>query len=501
MILPGIRSDLVKFMFWIYRVAVGWVVWSYTASVLSNSSSTLNVSMELVLSIILAVVSGWSTLVPCFADEILVMDHNISIDRNFAALLSGGNIKEMHDLILFGMKKEHFNINKPNPKLNEETPVLFAARLGNVNSLKELLNRGADFKVKNDLGETPLIVASKYNNAAVVEFLLSVEPPICDVNEQCDQNGDTALLKAAANNNVQIAEMLLVKSQGAGMKIRNKFGNAAENAASCGWVDMLKLLKRYGADFSVKDWHSNPSLLMCAACNNRINVIEYLLDHDPPLSDVNEKFIKTGSTPLMFACCTNKKYGYGADAIKLLLDKYGANINARDRYGETALMCAITKNNIEATKLLIQRDADAQIAACNGRMALTWAAIANRTKIIDVLLSQKPPICDVDERNIINGNTPLIATSHCMFMNKVPLDAMKLLVQKYNANVNAMDNQGRTALHWACKYNKVEMVRFLMSGPVRSRINVNISDRGGLTPAAIATMERNIGVLKFFEDE
>ena len=118
-----------------------------------------------------------------------------------------------------------------------------------------------------------------------------------------------------------------------------------------------------------------------------------------------------------------------------------------------------------------------------------------------MLLSQKPPICNVDEQNMINGETPLIATTTYTFENNVPLDAMKLLVQKYNASVNAMDHEGRTALHWACKQNNVQIVKYLMSDPVRDMIDVNIFDCDGLTPALIATMERNIDVLKFFEYE
>ena len=438
-----------------------------------------------------------------FARKIVALDHDISMDRNFETLLFGDDVKEMNDLIMFGMKKEHFNINKRNPKLGDETPVLYAARLGSVESLKELLNQGANFRIKNDFGETPLIVASKYNQAAVVEFLLNVQPPICDVNEQCDQNGDTALLKAAARNNGQIAEMLLIKSQGVGMEVENNFGNtAARKAALNGSVDVLKVLKRYGADFTVKQYHNKRSLLMGAANYNRLNVIEYLLGHDPPLSDANERMINTERTPLMFACCNNKEEnGYGLDAITLLLDKYGANINAQDSNGQTALMYAITNNNIKAGRLLIERHADATIADLNGQTPLILAAIANRIEFIDLLLSQQPPICDVDEQNMINGDTPLIATTHCTFRDKVPLDAMKLLVEKYNAYVNAMDNEGRTALYWACKHNRIEIVKFLLSDPVRDMIDVNISDCYGLTPALVATMEHNIHVLKCFEYE
>ena len=73
----------------------------------------------------------------------------------------------------------------------------------------------------------------------------------------------------------------------------------------------------------------------------------------------------SGSTPIMYAAL----YGDG-QTVRLLLDK-GANPNAQNNHGATALMYAI--DNEEKTKLLLDHGADPNLRSGEGRTALLIA--------------------------------------------------------------------------------------------------------------------------------
>jgi ankyrin repeat protein len=106
----------------------------------------------------------------------------------------------------------------------------------------------------------------------------------------------------------------------------------------------------------------------------------------------------SGWTPIMYAAL----YGDG-DAVRLLLDK-GANPNARNNQGGTALMYAI--DNEEKTRLLLDHGADPNLHSGEGRTALQIATgRAGAYPIVKLLLDKgadaggRPP----DGRGALNS--------------------------------------------------------------------------------------------------
>lgn len=93
-----------------------------------------------------------------------------------------------------------------------------------------------------------------------------------------------------------------------------------------------------------------------------------------------------GNTPLMAFCAElpeDDDYKTGPSIIKLLLD-HGADINARNRCGETALHIAVRCGRKLAVKTLIERDANVHARDAAGRSALSVIDAKMRTCRDDV---------------------------------------------------------------------------------------------------------------------
>ena len=67
----------------------------------------------------------------------------------------------------------------------------------------------------------------------------------------------------------------------------------------------------------------------------------------------------------------------------------GADLNATDKWGQTALMLAAGRNDVECTRLLVQAGAKLNIRAKNGLTALGYASENGQTAVAEVLKRAK----------------------------------------------------------------------------------------------------------------
>ncbi|MBR1602034.1 MAG: ankyrin repeat domain-containing protein [Synergistaceae bacterium] len=125
----------------------------------------------------------------------------------------------------------------------------------------------------------------------------------------------------------------------------------------------------------------------------------------------------------------------------------GANVNAKDNDGNTALIWAARNNeNPEVIAALIKAGADINAKNKNGNTALIWAARNNeKPEVIATLIKAG---ANIDAKNK-NGNTALIWAAR---NNKNP-EVIATLI-KADANIDAKNKNGNTALIWAARNNK-----------------------------------------------
>lgn len=97
-------------------------------------------------------------------------------------------------------------------------------------------------------------------------------------------------------------------------------------------------------------------------------------------------------------------------AVTSLLDK-GADVNAKFRYGATALFKAAERGNADIVKLLLARGADATVRdTFYGAKAMTWALGDNpNVELVRALLEKDPTsVEDVLMEGVSDGNVALV---------------------------------------------------------------------------------------------
>jgi ankyrin repeat protein len=140
--------------------------------------------------------------------------------------------------------------------------------------------------------------------------------------------------------------------------------------------------------------------------------------------------------------------------VKVILDK-GAEINATDKGGTTALIHAADSGHITVVRLLLEKGADVNAKNKGGWTALMWAATsspAGRTDIVKLLIAKGGDVNAKDQ----SGMTALLGAAR-----QGHLPVVKVLLEK-GANINAKDQGGASALIEASKEGRLDIVKLLL---------------------------------------
>ncbi|KAA0147684.1 hypothetical protein FNF29_07236 [Cafeteria roenbergensis] len=158
-----------------------------------------------------------------------------------------------------------------------QTPLVRAAQKGHAESMRVLLNRGADLEAKNKDGRTALMWAAFSGKSLIMALLLDRGAAL----EAKDKNDSTALMWAA--HHVKVEALALLLDRGAGLACKNKNGwTALLWAAWNGKVEAVALLLDRGADLDAKN-NGDTTALMMAAQNGKGGVMASLLERGADL--------------------------------------------------------------------------------------------------------------------------------------------------------------------------------------------------------------------------
>ncbi|MDR1261457.1 MAG: ankyrin repeat domain-containing protein [Rickettsiales bacterium] len=129
-----------------------------------------------------------------------------------------------------------------------DTELLDAAKNGNIEKVKYLVNEGADVDTRDQNCNTPLHLAAYNGHTDTVEALLNAEG--INVNAK-DNNGATPLHSAIKNNRIDVVEVLL-RAEGININEDDYSGSTPLHWAVYGGnVDIVKALLDKGASINV----------------------------------------------------------------------------------------------------------------------------------------------------------------------------------------------------------------------------------------------------------
>jgi uncharacterized protein len=250
------------------------------------------------------------------------------------------------------------------------TALHWAAHWSDAEMVKLLLREGANAKVANRFGATPLSEAAQAGSAAIVEALLNAG---ADPKTLVTDDGETVLMVAAR----------------------------------AGHLEVVKLLVARGADVNAHENYRGQTALMWAAAEKHPDVVKYLLDHSadgkirsfdrdnkmPKLSAASSitPMARGGLTALHFAAREGD-----VESARWLLDA-GVDPDQRDGDETPAITVGIMNKQYTLAKFLLDRGANPNIADVRGRTPL-YAAVDARNEDYSALPTRKgvDPLPSID---------------------------------------------------------------------------------------------------------
>jgi len=201
--------------------------------------------------------------------------------------------------------------------------------------------------------------------------------------------------------------------------------------------------------------------------------LDWLFEH----ADTNQLLLADpeGNTPLMVIVRQEMDDWY----LRELLER-GADLEAKNRQGMTALMQALDYNNLDAVAILLdcyqERGMNSLFDSTieQGRLALFFAVYQGDTSAVDALLEEGT---EVDSRNQW-ARTPLMLAAE-----KGQERMMRLLLER-GAAVENVDQEGYTALALAAREDHAGCVRLLLEAGA----DPNTRAKSGWTPLIESAM-------------
>ncbi len=417
------------------------------------------------------------------------------------------------------------------------TALLWSAYRNDTETASLLLGAGANPNAANDYGVTPLSLACTNKNVPLVEMLVKAKAN----SNAAETNGVTPLMNCAKTGTIEAVKILIAaganldaadtdRAQTALMRAAAQKHSAVVQALVAAKANVhlrTKKLDLYdpmkAITYSDKAYFPGEkggfTALMFAAQSGDVDAAKALLDAGAKIDDGTE----FDGTPLVVAAQN------GNEKVSLFLLDRGASPNARDGYGLTPMHWALQEglaelfgggksmtdkfwvrsNSPELVKALLARNADPNAEMTNDFMPYEVHRFARSmgNNLPQLYLSGVTPFMlatasgDVATMRFLverradpkittgQGTTPLMVASgigrerepRTEDEKKRFLEAMKLNVM-LGGDVNAVDKNGRTALHGAVYLGDLDMIEFL----VKNGANLEWKDKYGQTPITIA---------------
>lgn len=326
---------------------------------------------------------------------------------------------------------------------NDDTPLHLMAAIADCESMRFLVENGADVQARNRLGENVLhtLVSSNEFDGFPHSLNFLMEMGI-NINET-DLNGKTAIHHALMSKDTDEKAIEEILKLGIKINVKDIYGRnelyeaIKEVDAEYSPSDLdrraavIRILANAGVDVNEGDMYGITPLHL-ATTRGDLEILVTLLDAG---ADVTKK-TKSGATVLHWSC---KIYNMAHVLIHCYLSE-GYDINAVDKYGSTALHWAVWYRMSSSSQSLLQVGSDYTIKDSSGNTPVDLAKKLLFTKFLDLVandnykrlegLALQDPVIECD------GSDPFHA---CPFLHYVRKEEGRLCVDEYIEHLRCHD--------------------------------------------------------------
>ena len=229
------------------------------------------------------------------------------------------------------------------------------------------------------VGPTALMIAAFHGDTPIVRSLLDHGADAAKtgtslegrVNSSWVYGAASPIFEAVLSRSVPTALLLIGRGSRQALDLRSYWGQTPLMQAD--QIEIADSLISHGADVNAKDeegWTPLMSAVQDRDLTHDARLVGTLLDRGAEVNAVSRQ----GETPLTLACSDHmdfngKGQGRRAAAVKLLLAR-GAAVNFRARFGDPPLLLAAENKNLEMIRALLFRGANVNAQNGEGETAL-----------------------------------------------------------------------------------------------------------------------------------
>lgn len=340
-------------------------------------------------------------------------------------------------------------LNKPDH--NNNRPVHIATSHGYINLVRGLILKKVDINAADALGNTALIIATRHDNAKILELLLN-------------NNADHKIKNKKKQSAPYLAQTLDLKKSKS-IFVKYKIGLPKKNRDYTK-IDLATFKKTINKTTSLyKGW----PLLNIASLLGEKDIVKQLISQGANLDATD----KAGNSALHRAASKGQ-----LDTVKILISN-GSQLNAINDKRETPLYQAAEAGQFTIIKYLLKKNADTSIVAKNKSSALLIAILGRHKKSANILSAGM-----LDNKSVHKALMLAI-------QNKMENLSVKLLQR--DRLINQGDKKNRSALWHSTNLGLNKISSALINN---NNVDINMSDSNGYTALANSVYTGQIEISK-----
>lgn len=403
--------------------------------------------------------------------DLLKWEVNIVTDTILQRALDGGNLALLERLLRAG--EDSYSASE-----SVNTLIRLAIHARNADAVKMLIKFKPDINRLDEYGWSPLCDAVGYvPDTKIARLLIDAGANVSQVLEDSRRN----LMHLGIGADADVIRLLFEFPKAVDIDHRDKFGNTplmvTDNSTK---VECVRLLLKAGADINAQNSDGLTPLMNAIACDAPSEVIQCYLSQ--PQLDPNI-YSKTHGSALHVACRTLDK-----DIVNGLI-RIGSDVNQHlpaPALSPLIVVCIpfpdVSLKKRENTEYIVRAliraganvNSTSKMAQHDSHRALSTASLWARTSTLEIFLHEG---ADVEARDPVGRQAIHFAAAN-------GVGNLRAVMRFFEGSVVIADNSGKTALHWAAQFGRLQSLKLLlsrMSLDERMR-RVNEPDSDGWTP-------------------